>query len=56
VFADIPNGLQMAEAGVFLSLGGIAVDEFVFKSAEQGLPAPAAFVHDARRHFGWKSD
>jgi hypothetical protein len=24
VFADIPNGLQMAEAGVFLSFGGIA--------------------------------
>lgn len=52
--ADIPGGVEMAGGGVFLSLGGIAVDELVFKTAEQGQPAPTAFVHDARRHFGWK--
>jgi hypothetical protein len=30
------GGLEMTGGGVFLSLGGIAVDEIVFKSAEQG--------------------
>ncbi len=53
--AGLPGGLEGAEGGVFLSLGGIAVDEMVFKSAEQGQPPPTAFVHDARRHFGWEN-
>ncbi len=53
-FAGIPGGVAIAGGGVFLSFGGIAVDELVFKTAEQGQPAPSAFVHDARRHFGWK--
>jgi hypothetical protein len=52
--AGIPGGLVGAAGGVFLSLGGIAVDEMVFKAAEHGTPPPTAFVHDARRHFGWK--
>jgi len=48
----------MSELGqdVFLPLGAIAVDEKVFKSAEQWQSPTAAFVHDARRHFGWKSE
>jgi hypothetical protein len=52
--AGIPGGVEIAALGAFLSIGSITVDEAVFKSAEQGQPAPAAFVHDARRHFGWK--
>ena len=24
------------------------------KSADEGLPAPTAFVHQVNRHFGWK--
>ena len=52
-FAGVPEGLEMAAAGAFISLGSIAVDEALFRSAEQGLPPAAAFVHDARRQFGW---
>jgi len=50
----VPGGIASAAGGVFLSIGGIVVDETVFKGAEQGQPPPTAFVHDARRHFGWK--
>jgi hypothetical protein len=32
----------------------MAIDQWFLKDAEQGQPAPAAFVHDVRRHFGWK--
>ena len=53
-FAGIPGGVEIAGGSVFLSLGGIAVNEVVFKSAEQGQPPLTAFVHDARRQFGWK--
>lgn len=52
--AGIPEGLGVAAAGAFFSLGGIFVDEKLFKSSEHGGPQPAAFVNDARRHFGWK--
>jgi hypothetical protein len=52
--AGIPSGLEAAAGGVFLSAGGIAVDELFLKSAEQEQPAPTAFVHDVKRHFGWK--
>jgi hypothetical protein len=52
--AGVPGGVEAAEAGLFISVGGIAVDEAVFKEAERGGPAPTAFVHDVRRHFGWK--
>lgn len=51
--AGSPDGLKIAGATSFLLLGGIAVDEMLFKSAEEGKPPPTAFVHDARRHFGW---
>jgi hypothetical protein len=52
--AGVVGGIAAATGGVFLSLGGIAVEEKLFKAAEQGTPPPAAFVYDARRHFGWK--
>jgi hypothetical protein len=48
------GGIEFATGGVFLSFGAIAVDEKVFKSAEQWQSPTAAFVHDARRHFGWE--
>ena len=48
------GGPLFAAGGIFLSVGGIVVDEKVFKAAEQPQSLPAAFVHDARRHFGWK--
>jgi hypothetical protein len=50
-FAGIPGGVEMAAGGAFLSLGGVAVDELVFKA---GTPPPTAFVHAAQRHFGWR--
>jgi len=52
--AGVPGGILAAVGGAFLSLGGIAVDEWLFKSAEQGQPAPTAFVQHTKRHFGWK--
>jgi len=52
--AGIPGGFAAAAVGVFLSLGGIAVEERFLKNAEQGQPAPTAFVHHANRHFGWR--
>ncbi|MBR1211171.1 hypothetical protein [Bradyrhizobium sp. JYMT SZCCT0180] len=52
--AALGGGLEFAAGGVFLSVGAIAVDEKVFKSAEQLQSPAAAFVHDARRRFGWK--
>lgn len=52
--AGIPGGLVAAAGGGFLSLGGIAVEEWFFKSAEQGQPARAAFAQHVNRHFGWK--
>lgn len=48
------GGPMFAVGGVFLSVGAIAVDEKVFKSAEQWQSPTTAFMHDARRHFGWK--
>jgi TPR repeat protein len=45
---------RFAEGGLFLSACGIAVDEKLFKSSEQAQIPAVAFVHDARRHFGWK--
>jgi hypothetical protein len=48
------GGLVFAMGGACISLGSFAIDEKLFKSAEQGQPPPAAFVRDARRHFGWK--
>ena len=50
----VPGGPEAAAGSVFLSLGGIAIEERFMKGADQGRPAPTAFVHDARRHFGWK--
>jgi hypothetical protein len=44
----------IAGGGVFFSAGGILVDEKLFKAAEQPQNLTAAFVHDARRHFGWE--
>jgi hypothetical protein len=41
-------------AAVFFAVSGVSVDEWLFKKAEGSGPAPTAFVHDARRHFGWK--
>jgi hypothetical protein len=52
--AAIPGGLAAAAGSAFLSLGGIAIDEWFLKSADEGLPAPTAFVHQVNRHFGWK--
>ena len=52
--AGHPGGISAAVGSFFISVGGIAVDEVVFKRSEQGRPPPTAFVHDARRHFGWK--
>jgi hypothetical protein len=37
----------------FLAVGGLTVDEKLFKAAETGQPAPTAFVQDAQRQFGW---
>jgi hypothetical protein len=51
--AAIPGGIVVAAGGAFLSLGGMAIDQWFLKDAEQGQPAPTAFVHDVRRHFGW---
>jgi hypothetical protein len=48
------GGLAFAAGGACISLGSFAIDEKLFKSAEQDQPPPAAFVRDARRHFGWK--
>ncbi|WP_428658453.1 hypothetical protein [Reyranella sp.] len=48
------GGLVFAVSGACISLGSFAIDEKLFKSSEQGQPPPAAFVRDARRHFGWK--
>jgi hypothetical protein len=53
-FAGVPDGVAMAAGGGFISVGSIAVDELLFKTAEQNQPLPVAFVHDARRQFGWK--
>jgi hypothetical protein len=39
--------------GAFLAVGGVTVDEKLFKAAEAGQPAPTAFVQDSQRHFGW---
>jgi hypothetical protein len=50
------GGPMFAAGGVFLSVGAIVVDEKVFKSAEQGQSPATAFVHDARRHFEWRSE
>jgi hypothetical protein len=49
--AAVPLGLAVAAGGVFLSIGGIAVEEW-FKT-EKGKPDPTAFVHDVKSHFGW---
>jgi hypothetical protein len=40
--------------GGFLGLGSIAVEEKLFKSAEETKYPPTAFVYDAQRHFGWR--
>jgi hypothetical protein len=48
------HGAAFAVGGFYLSLGAIAVEEKLFKSAEQSQSPATAFVHDARRHFGWK--
>jgi hypothetical protein len=40
--------------GGFLGLGSIAVEEKLFKSAEEAKYPPTAFVYDAQRHFGWR--
>jgi len=47
------GGPAFAAGGIFLSLGGLLVDEKLFKAAEQPQSPAVAFVHDARRHFGW---
>jgi hypothetical protein len=39
--------------GAFLAVGGVTVEEKLFKGAEATQPAPTAFVQDAQRHFGW---
>jgi len=52
--AAVVGGEPMfAAGGIFLSLGDVLVDEKLFKAAEQAQSPAAAFVHDARRHFGW---
>lgn len=48
------GGPMFAVGGIFLSIGAIGVDEKLFKAAEQLQSPPAAFIHDARRHFGWQ--
>jgi len=53
--AGVGGGLVFALGGACISLGSFTIDEKLFKSAEQGQPPPAAFVRDARRHFGWKN-
>jgi hypothetical protein len=40
--------------GGFLGLGGIAVEEKLFKSAEETKYPSTAFIYDAQRHFGWR--
>jgi hypothetical protein len=40
--------------GGFLGLGGIAVEEKLFKAAEEAKYPPTAFVYDAQRQFGWR--
>jgi hypothetical protein len=52
--AGIPGGFKAAAGGGFLSFGGILVEEWLFKGAEQGQPARAAFAQHVNRHFGWK--
>jgi hypothetical protein len=47
--------LAVAIAGAFISLGEVAVDERLFKSAEVNAPPHVAFVFDARRRLGWRS-
>jgi hypothetical protein len=39
--------------GVFLSFVQTAAEKWSSKKAVDNEPSPAAFVHDARRHFGW---
>jgi hypothetical protein len=51
--AGLPEAIAITGANFFLSAGGFAVDEKFLKSSERDVPLPAAFVHDARRHFGW---
>jgi hypothetical protein len=51
--AVLRHETMFAAGGIFLSLGDIVVDEKLFKASEQAQAPAAAFVHDARRHFGW---
>ena len=48
------GGPAFAVGGVFISLGAIAIDERFFKSSENAQFPQTAFIHDARKHFGWK--
>ena len=54
--AGLPGGVVLAAGVLFLALGGVVIEEFLFKAAEQGRPPPTAFVHDARRRYPWKKD
>jgi hypothetical protein len=45
----------LAAGGTFFSASGIMVDERLFKAAEQPQNLSVAFVHDARRQFGWEN-
>jgi hypothetical protein len=48
------GGPAFAAGGVFISLGAIAIDERFFRSSGNAQFPQTAFMHDARRHFGWK--
>ena len=52
--AGVPDAIEVAKDTLFLSLGAVAIDEWLFKSAVEGLPAPVAFVNDVHQHFGWE--
>ncbi len=50
-----PIGVIIGAAGAtFLSVGELTMDELIFKKIKDDRPEPAVFLHDIRRHFGWK--
>jgi len=53
MFAGVDSPAATNITAGLCSIGGIGVEELLFKKAEAQQPSPAAFVHHVNRHFGW---
>jgi hypothetical protein len=49
-----PSEMAVALGEGFVSVGELALEGWFARETAKPWLAPAAFVHDARRHFGWR--